>query len=240
MPELVTREGTWDNVRRGDQVRIVVDGDEVFSYVTNINKKQLWATITVEDIEKPLRKRLSDPVVLMREQPTDAETEAKRKEFAHQLMVDALTAMLKQKHVDMLEEIVTKARQTDGDLGYNVLTWGNLPRILEVQAKHKVALRIVGFLDHSGLPHNAPAPSVTDATYDELIDAFAQWWIAEFENVLGSATNPLSRSTSTISNILDDLDEWANHQLTHEMWFYAIRKDVRRRAAEMIDEMTSK
>jgi hypothetical protein len=222
MPELVKHEGTWNDVRGGD----LVNGKRV----ETIDKKQKFAFITFtfdgDDQIRPWRKALADPITFERSQATEAEKAELRKMFIFDTMRDWLIDTLKNSPTHMLEELLEKNRHSggDGNLAYEVLTWSTLPGILQAQALYKVARRIRGHLEKE--------PDV--ATYDDLLTAYAKWWLVERDNALSVHRDPLSRSTSTVSNLLEDLDEWAVHRLTDKFGWTDVRRAIERRAAELV------
>lgn len=225
MPELVKHEDKVSTLRKGDLLQVIVNGHAQWAPITDVVKKQTWGSFTVEGIDKALRMRLDEPIDFKREQPTAAEQEANRRNWTRETIVDDLSKLLRDTPLKKLEAIVAKARVTGGDIAHDVLTSFNLPDVLEAQALFKVALRIRNYVDTERLE---------DATYEQLVDALAKWWISEYGGLRSYRSSPLSRSTSRISNMLEDLDDWAPNRITEKLWF----GDVERRVAAIREEHT--
>jgi hypothetical protein len=223
MPEYVTKDGTWNDVRVGDMVEGTV--------VKDIIKKQKFAFVTMDlaDQVRPWRRPLAEPITYERTEATQAERNASRVQFRFEMMRDALTDMLDSTPMKKLEQVMAKARHTsteDGDLAYDVLTHWALDDVLRTQARYKVALRIRSYL----------AWPLEDATYDDLLTAYAKWWSYERDNMRHASRDPLSRSTSVTSNLLEDLDEWAVQSVTSGFGWSEIQDEMDARANEILAE----
>lgn len=105
------------------------------------------------------------------------------------------------------------------------LDWSNLGGVLKAQALRKQALNIT-----SALPE-AIRETPGLASDDEIVDAYAKWYLydvqrfSQFNSM--RVNDPTSRSTSVISNILEDLDEWAKASIVRDMLNYGDMVEVR-------------
>jgi hypothetical protein len=230
MPQTVTKEITFNELRKGDKI-IDVNGtplvDDDKAVVTSVTTKVAWGYVERVGHDRPLRLRVSrgTSLTVKRDEPTEEEKQAHRDEFALDTLRDHLQGMLKNTPFKALQDVIDKARDFDPDYAYNVLTWSNLPDVLKTQATYKQALAI-----RSGLHREGEHLNVQDATLDELVDAYAAWWYDNVDpKMLDTGTDPTWRSTSAISNLLEDLDKWAVGRIIHDVrWTGAADKILRR------------
>jgi hypothetical protein len=221
MPHTVTKEIKVSELRKDD---VFADGH---AHITDITKKQVWSIVEL-DGARTLRMRLTDSVTVNRIEPTDEEKQASRNEMVRDMLASELRGMLDKTPLKVLEEIVAKARDKD-EYTFDLLTSWNLPDVLKTQALHKQALIIRGQIHHEG-GHVA----VEDATLDELITGFAMWWSSNVGHTMLSANvDPTSRSTSAISNLLEDIDRWAIGRIVDRLTWSGARELVLVRVAEL-------
>jgi hypothetical protein len=249
MPQLVEKSVTWNDVRKGDRWP-----HEDSVAVDTVEKKQKWGTYTFAGDNAGgtenmvIRRRLGESVVVYREEPTEEETAKRRHEMIREVLIDDLRNLLRRNPVQKLEDIVTDARQreaTSGNPVTSVLDW-NLADVLQAQATYKIAVRINNALRRGTSPLNSSEYNgpelVEDATYGEIVDAYAAWYASDVDNgrMLNARVNPLSRSTSVLSNLLEDLDVWAVGEITSKFSWATAYEVVRIRAAELKEEWQAK
>ena len=140
-----------------------------------------------------------------------------------EMLKDELAGWLRRDPARMLREIV------DNDRGYgDVLTWSNLPDVLKAQATFKHARTL---WHHLGEPADLAA-----VDEDTLLEAFASWWYTHVHQLgdQGPRHDPISRSTSIISNIIDDCDGWAAQQIRARICWAGAREEMQRRVRQAL------
>ena len=146
-----------------------------------------------------------------------------RRTFTVQMLTDELAGWLQGDPARMLREIV------DNDHGYGeVLTWSNLPDVLKAQATFKQARTL---WHHLGEPADLAA-----VDEDTLLEAFTSWWYTNVHRLTdqGPRHDPISRSTSSISNIIDDCDDWAIQQIGSRIGWAGAREELERRVTQAL------
>jgi hypothetical protein len=250
MSQLVKKSVTWNDVRKGDrwphEDSVAVDA---------VDKKQKWGTFTFVGNNigatgnMEIRRRLDESVVVYREELTEEEAVKRRREMIREVLIDDLRSLLRRNPVQKLEDIVTDARQREATSGkpvIGVLDWSNLADVLQAQATYKIGIHINHALRRGTSPLNSSEYNgpelVEDATYDEIVDAYAAWYASDVDNgrMLNARVNPLSRSTSVLSNLLEDLDAWAVGEITSKFAWATAYEVVRNRAAELRKEWQAK
>jgi len=218
MPITVRKDIKVAELRKGDRL------DEMPpAIVESLTRKSTWGVVQIAGEAKPRRLRLDAGITVLREEPTEQEQARSRRTFIVGMLTDELTGWLKRDPARMLREIV------DNDRGYGeVLTWSNLPDVLKAQAMFKHA-RILWH--HLGEPADLAA-----IEEDTLLEAFASWW---YTNVHrrgdhGPRHDPLSRSTSIISNIIDDCDDWAIQQIRWRIHWLGVDEEMQRRVTQLL------
>lgn len=237
MPITVRHEIAAVDVRQGDRLSSEVDPDMV---VTKVERKVAWTTIHLADHARPMRMRNEDKVVVLRQQPTDEEKAARLRELYVDSLRKDLRNLLRRNPLHELEAIVEKARQYEGNGA--IVTYSNLGDVLEAQALYKQGVAIRAAIHHrSDVDINTPDDVLT-LDEDVLLDAWAVWY---YENVMrnnhfSSPRNPLSRSTSPLSNIFDDLDVWAVQKVQmNVLWSQGV-DELKARVARMLAEAEAK
>lgn len=236
MPKNVSKTVTVNDVRKGDVV------DELL--VVSIDKKAKFAYVTLAGADRPRRLALDNTIVVTRVEPTQEELDAKRHAFMVQGLRDQLHKLLKNDPITKLESITAEARKraTYGD----VLTWSNLPDVLKAQAKWKIGLSIASGIhtvaDRRQLPVDVNGPAdVANVPADVLVDAWSYWL---YDNVsrkaYDSGVDPTSRSTSAISNLLEDLDRWAVRDVVRELTWTGGLNMLEARVDELEQESKNK
>ncbi len=218
MPITVRKDIKVAELRKGDRL------DEMPpAIVESLTRKSTWGVVQIAGEAKPRRLRLDAGITVLREEPTEQEQARSRRTFIVGMLTDELTGWLKRDPARMLREIV------DNDRGYGeVLTWSNLPDVLKAQAMFKHA-RILWH--HLGEPADLAA-----IEEDTLLEAFASWWYTNVHRLgdQGPRHDPLSRSTSIISNIIDDCDDWAIQQIRWRIHWLGVDEEMQRRVTQLL------
>ncbi|WP_019901952.1 hypothetical protein [Salinispora arenicola] len=216
MPITVRKDIKVTELRKGDTF------DETPpAVVESLTRKATWGAVQIAGEATPRRLRLDASVTVLREEPTEDEQARHRRTVMVELLTDELTRWLRYDPARMLREIV------DNDRGYGeVLTWSNLPDVLKAQAMFKHA-RVVWH--HLGEPADLAA-----ADEDTLLEAFASWWYINVHQLGGQGPrhDPISRSTSIISNIIDDCDDWAIQEIRSRIGWAGAREEMQRRVTQ--------
>jgi hypothetical protein len=238
MPQMVKHETTWGSVRKGDRWP-----HEDSTPVADVNKKVAWTTLTFTGDDGnvlqslTIRKRVDETVTVYREEPTDEEKDAQHVELMRDLLSDNLRKMLARTPIKALEAIIEKVKNDEYD--YDVLTWANLPDVLKAQATYRQAMIIRGRLTRKSHARDGRNVTVEDATLDELLDAYAAWYYANVERSsgrFGPRVDPTSRSTSPISNLLEDLEVWAIGEMLYRITWSGAWEDVLARVEQFKSE----
>ena len=218
MPITVRKDIKVTELRKGDTV------DETPpAIVESLTRKATWGAVQIAGEAKPRRLRLDASVTVLREEPTEDEQARSRRTFMVQMLKDDLTGWLRRDPARMLREIVDK------DSGYGeVLTWSNLPDVLKAQAMFKQTRSL---WHHLGEPADLAA-----VDEDTLLEAFASWWYTNVHRLgdQGPRHDPISRSTSVISNIIDDCDDWAILQIRTRIGWAGAREEMQRRVTQAL------
>ena len=218
MPITVRKDIKVAELRKGDRL------DEMPpAIVESLTRKSTWGVVQIAGEAKPRRLRLDAGITVLREEPTEQEQARSRRTFIVGMLTDELTGWLKRDPARMLREIV------DNDRGYGeVLTWSNLPDVLKAQAMFKHA-RILWH--HLGEPADLAA-----IEEDTLLEAFASWWYTNVHRLgdQGPRHDPISRSTSIISNIIDDCDDWAIQQIRWRIHWLGVDEEMQRRVTQLL------
>jgi hypothetical protein len=218
MPITVRKPITVTELRKGDRL------DETPpALVESLTRKAVWGAVQVAGEARPRRLRLDAPVTVLREEPTPQEKAQARLAYMTQALRDELAGWLQRDPAGMLQRIIDSNR---GQV--EVLTWSNLPDVLKAQATFKHARALHNRL---GQPDNLAA--VDD---DALLEAFASWWYTHVHRVIedGPGRDLLSRSTSVISNVIDDCDDWAVQQIRSRIVWAGAREELERRVTRML------
>lgn len=218
MPITVRKDIKVAELRKGDRL------DEMPpAIVESLTRKATWGAVQVEGEARPRRLRLDAGITVLREEPTEQEQECSRRTFIVAMLTDELIGWLKRDPARMLREIV------DNDRGYGeVVTWSNLSDVLKAQAMFKQA-RILWH--HLGEPADLAA-----VEEDALLEAFASWWHSNVHRLAdqGPRHDPISRSTSIISNIIDDCDDWAIQQIRWRIRSLGAGEEIQRRVMQLV------
>ena len=216
MPITVRKTITVTALRQGDTL------DETPpAVVASVTRKATWGAVHIAGHGRPRRLRLDASITVLRQEPTEQEQQQRRRTCMAEILKDELTGWLRRDPAPMLREIL------DTDPGYGeVLTWSNLPDVLKAQAIFKHARTL---WHHLGEPAD---PATVEE--DPLLEAFAAWWHTHIDprGEDGPRNDPLSRSTSVISNVLDDCDDWAIQEIRSRIYWAGAREDIRRRVAQ--------
>jgi hypothetical protein len=231
MPITVTKVIPVRDVRRGDVLPNVA-GNNV---VADIEQKQTWAYILFEGEQTDARRMRRDiNVTVLREERTAEEIAAVKHEFIVEALRDQLRKLLAGDPASMLRALLDKHIDGNDDL----LTYYNLSDVLKAQAMYKQgsAIRYLIHTRTDALGHPADVNTADDVKTvheDVLLDAYAMWYHTNFEKRHSSFTpDPLSRSTSVLSNVIDDVDRWAINKIVGGFeWSYGALDEVTQRLA---------
>ena len=218
MPTTVMKQIKVTELRNGDKL------DEIPpATVESLTRKTTWGVVQIAGEAHPRRLRLDAMVTVIREQPTEEEKARTRRAYMVQTLKDELSGWLRRDPAQMLQDIV------DNNRGHaEVLTWSNLPDVLKAQATFKQARALWHDL---GQPDN-----ITAVDEDSLLQVFASWWYTNVHRVgdYGPRHDPISRSTSVISNIIDDCDSWAAADIRWRITCAGARDELQRRVAQAL------
>jgi hypothetical protein len=218
MPTTVRKHITVAELRKGDAF------DETPpAIVESLTRKTTWGAVQIAGEARPRRLRLDASITVLREEPTEQEQAQRRRTCTVEMLKDDLTGLLKHDPARMLREIL------DNDRGYGeVLTWSNLPDVLKAQATFKHARTL---WHHLGEPADLAA-----VDEDTLLEAFAAWWYTNVHRASdqGPRHDPISRSTSIISNIIDDCDDWAVQQIRSRIGWAGAHEEMQRRVTQAL------
>jgi hypothetical protein len=213
MPTTVMKQIKVTELRRGDTL------DETPpAIVESLTRKTTWGAVQIAGEAKPRQLRLDAMVTVIREEPTQEERAQARHTYMVQTLKDELSGWLRRDPAQILQDIIDRNR------GYvEVLTWSNLPDVLKAQATFKHARTLWHDL---GQPDDIAA-----VDEDSLLQAFASWWYTNVHQArdYGPRHDPISRSTSVISNIIDDCDTWAIADIRWRITCAGARDELQRR-----------
>ncbi len=222
MPHDVKKEITVTELRNGDRFT------DTGTPVTNVTRKQKWAIIELNG-ERTVRMQLDAPVTVLRTEATLEEKAERMREYMIEKLRNNLRNALAQNPAALLNKILAGTPPTDGAL----FTWSNLPDVLRAQAMYKIALVITHCArlvdDRRGTPANVNDPDdVACVDPEVLLEAYALWYY-EVERNARRPRDPLSCSTSTVENLLEDVDAWAKAEFVNRLaWTGAIEEIERR------------
>lgn len=227
MPHTVKYEIKAGDVRKGDWFHMA----DPNMAISAIDRKVAWTTLTVGEGSRArtTRLRVDDDVIVFRTELTPEERAAARHEYGVEQLRKHLASLLANDPITVAQRVIAKA----GDYKAEVFTWSTLPDILQAQALYKHALDILATAHHA-IDYNE---SVADADFehldeDVLLNAVASWFYRHItRDAWDSPHDPLSRSTSQISNMLEDLDAWAVKKIVTDFRWTGIRDEIERRVA---------
>lgn len=224
MPELKQFEVKVGHLQKGD--KIVAPFTSGNALVERLSRKQVWTTVTfaTSDNTGAFTKRLRDEemVTVERSTQTEAEKHADMLRFVHRQAAGIVADFRQVSFIDDLHA------EIDKNAGYReVFDYSNLGSILKRQAKRKIGLELQQIAEKV-----LKIESIT--TDAEAFEVLATWYA---EHVLNnsrwsSVTDPLSRSTATLDNLLDDIDAWAKATLLHD-FRWQVGEYVKERATEI-------
>ncbi len=232
MPQDVRKEITITELRKGDRFA------ETGTPVTDVTRKQKWAIVELNG-ERTVRMQLDAPVTVLRIEAIDEEKEEFARNYVIKKLRNDLSSALTRDPAKLLGEIIAKAPTSDGE----VLDWSNLPTVLHAQAMYKVALIICHLIHIAGVrleksidvDLRANPDDVARVDPDVLFEAYAMWYYGNVDPDRSHqrSYDPLSRSTSPISNLLEDLDAWAIAQVVNDLMWTGALEEIKRRVAVM-------
>ncbi len=205
MTAIVTRTICAGDVRKGDdlQGRIVAE--------TKVGSK--WTSIRDDDGKLIIRCLSDQHLEVSREEKTDEEKKAERHEYAVESLRKYHDTATAKDPVSMLRAMADEA---DGKNWRRAFDWSNGASFLKAQAEWNVVMSC----EYS-------RASLVEKGVDEDTALLAAYGHRLFPEA-GSydyPRDPLSKSTSVISNILDDLDTVAP-QLVWQDVKYSVSRDI--------------
>jgi hypothetical protein len=218
MPTTVRKHITVAELRPGD----IID-ETPPAIVESLARKTTWGLVQIAGEPKPRRLRLDTNLTVLRDELTDDEQASRRLTHTVEILKADLADWLRHDPARMLRDIV------DHDPGYGqVLTWSNLPDVLKAQAMFRHARTL---WHHLGEP--ADLATVSE---DALLEAFTSWWYTHVHQPSdhGPRHDPISRSTSAISNIIDDCDDWSIQQIRARISWAGARDELQRRVGQAL------
>jgi hypothetical protein len=223
MPQTVTKDITYAGVRVGDTF-----GTHDTDRVAGIERKPVWVTLTFVG-GSTRRRRGDEPVTVWRSEPTAEEVAADRRHHAAEQLRGKLGGYLHTAAFTEFNESVQIALANDH---VNTFDHWQLDKILRANA-----LRNVGqLIDHARqqMVKRAADQGIELDADSEIIDGFAAWYANDIERAdrISSPNDPLSRSTSLTSNLLEDLKRWAVEQVVSDLKWMTMSV-VTDRAAEL-------
>ena len=173
--------------------------------VAAIDKKAKWATLTFEDGRKA-RLEMTLAVTVERQEKDDAEKEADRRNYLAECVMHEFTRGTKSTPADYVRDcLATNATQVVS----HALSYHQIDSLLHIQAKYAVWMEFDGM-----------RMMYTEAGVAEDIAIIAAFDYATENRRRGfGGRDPLSRSTSVMSNINDDLVNWAPAELRESSAF---------------------
>lgn len=221
MPQLVAHTVNASQVSKGDLIREA----DANGPVTKIDKKQKFAYIYVGDDTRPFRIAMDSPVRIERSEATEAEKE----ETLRQYRLHALDRAERSAVEDL--KIAQDKLRGDMDKGYKI-DYSRLDDLLRAQAQHEVwsrvthlakiqAERAVAFGHESGtwmVRSDAEVAAEQDGTppMDRL--AVAEYMVTKITEELLQWTQFTSRSTSVMSNAVEDYSREAKARFTSRLY----------------------
>ena len=193
----VKHETTANSVRRLDEME-TPKGRRI---VSEVDMKVKWVYFTFSDGTKA-EMRLNDPVTVYRFEKTEEEKKADTLDYVLRNLRERLSKGLR----DRASDLVLTALERKQEKGYDLFTWSSLPDMLRAEADQRLFRQI----DHARATMVERGVSEDDA----LIAAFYR--LDEYA-ARRYMQDPLSRSTSTLSNLLEDLDTYALVDLKRDL-----------------------
>lgn len=197
MPTTQTLTVTSENLLRGDRIPHQL-GHATVAIVSRVVLRNTRGDLHLTDGRMVgIRRDLEWTVE--REVPTEEETLAERRAWSE----ERFTTLIEQDAAASPAETLTTAA-ANATVGRAAFTYSTLTDVLERQAIQMLGLTVTAAL--ARLRENDPDASIFRAV---------AYVIGQGTN--RSPVNPLSRSTSTTSNLLEDMDRWAIARLQDKL-----------------------
>lgn len=222
----VSHTETASQLMKGD---VLVAGASKLGLVESVDKKDKWMTVHFDNgtharIEK------AAVVTYTRLQKTEEELAAEKFEYSVKILSEQLSKGLLMTGVGILENAILRHKEH----GTQLLSYSNLGDVLKAQAQWTIYKEIESQRDYL----------VTEGfTEDEsLLAAYFFVLIARPAHRSGYPTNPLSRSSSVLDNIISDVNTYALEDMAYELrWTYrevveAVGADVMARITKIKEE----
>lgn len=206
MPETVERDVYVEDVRKND----VINGATV--RLVHVARKYVY--VYFEGTDTPNKYEYASPIIVNRSQPTEDELAVRRRAVALAWAQEIFDHKVNTTPADVMQDLMDKfhEHQTEHPDHNELLSWSNLPRVMEFQAERQVWLRVKYTLDRLT---NKYGESKVD-----LLTAVASVYMHCHRQLTNRHQSPLSRSTSTLSNIFEDLENWAYSEFIDKARMY--------------------
>lgn len=206
MPETIKRTVNVEDIRKND----VIEGATVRATHT----AHKYVHVYFDGIKKADRYEIGDTVTVERQQMTESERVERHRAVALKWAQEIFDQKVNTTPADVMQDLMDKFhRHQTNHPDYNeLLSWSNLPRVMEFQAERQVWLRVKYTLDRLT---NKYGESKVD-----LLTAVASVYMHCQRQLTERHQSPLSRSTSTLSNIFEDLENWAYSEFIDKARMY--------------------
>ena len=216
-----TYESPVQSMRPGDIVRA---GLPTLGIVASIDRKVKWVVVTYESGHRT-RALVDATVTYDRNEKDEAEIAIDRYEFS----MMRLRRDFEDGFVDKAVDQVRTALARHEDSGYDMFTYSNLDDILIAQARFN-AYRRIDHVRSSLEERGLDADTALAAAYKSVLD----------EDRNGYPQNPLNRSTSVLSNLLEDVKKYVVADIRKDLRWYVTESflsDADAKATAFIDSL---
>lgn len=206
MPVTIVKTIKVQEVRAGENVVVDKPGGVVWStalgqmsimVAREIKRGTKWVEARDEGAKLIFREELDSEVEVIREEPTEDERAEQRREYRNQTIYD----FVKDADEEWAHAQSQFAKEIEG--GYEVDRYHfTYSRLIHAQAEHYVKRAIISMRD--GMQRQAERETDTEVVYVDWVEAFDHWRDLALENLMDGFRGD-SRSTSQISNILEDV-----------------------------------
>jgi hypothetical protein len=188
-----------------------------------------------------VRLRGDNDITVLREQLTTEEQEANKRMFMVEGVREHLFKLLGNNPLDELQDAIEKYNPAYGEL----LSSYNLPGVLKTQARYRVGLHIRSYASKAAERRNVEIQLRLDNLRDDvkaldedvLLDAFAMWYYENTDRRYKvGPQDPTSRSTSVLSNLIEDIEKWAVEKTIDDLRWYVIQGELDARVAAITEE----
>jgi hypothetical protein len=220
MPMTVEKKITTSGLKKGDVVGVSSNGSPnhlTFVPLDRVEGKVKWYHVYLENGQH-FRVERDALWTVKREEKTEEEKLADQRRYDVLTLSSALDGLTG----DPTEKFIT-ALQSNYEKGWLPANYSDVGNFLERQALWLIGRDIE--LSIEQLRNNDDAPDAWKIDEDEqLLTGWAYWYFEETRRTV-YPTSPLNRSTSQMSNLLDDLKEWARAKVLDDLKYITYRED---------------